>query len=237
GLDEMVRILKGAHEKAEEAGIVMLGGHSIVDSELKYGLAVTGVVHPDKIVRNSTAQIGDMLFLTKPIGTGILSTAIKAGKADPSVDKRICAVMEELNRIPSELMQKHNVNAATDITGYGLLGHMYEMAHGSGVKIRVDYGAVPQIDGTLEYCKKGNIPGGTWNNKQFLNGRVSFPANLSEEEQLILYDAQTSGGLLISLPSGKADSFEKSLKEAGISGTARIGEVVDGPSGTIEVIV
>jgi len=236
-LDEMVKILRGGYDKAAEAGTLILGGHSIIDAEIKYGLAVTGIVHPDKIVTNAAAKPGDRLFLTKPIGTGILSTAIKQNKADDTVEPAICAVMEELNRLPSELMQEFGAHSCTDITGYGLLGHAYEMAAGSGAAMRIRYEAVPQIHGTLEYCKKGAIPGGTWNNKQYLDDKVTFPGDLSEEEQLVLYDAQTSGGLLIAIAPENADAFERALHDAGVTAASQIGEVTDGPPGTIEILI
>ncbi len=234
--DDLVAILTGGHDKCAEAGVTILGGHTIIDQELKYGLSVTGVVHPDKILRNCTARPGDVLFLTKPIGTGILSTALKQDKADVSVEERISAIMEELNKVPSELMQEYGASSCTDVTGYGLLGHAFEMANGSSVSLTISYSAVPQIPGTLEHCKKGAIPGGTWNNKKFLENNVSFSCDLSEEEQLILFDAQTSGGLLIAIPAANADGFEESLHESGIASAARIGEVSDGISGNIEII-
>jgi len=235
-LDVMVAILKGGYSKAQEADVLIVGGHSIIDPELKYGLAVTGVVHPDKILTNAAAMPGDALFLTKPLGTGILSTAIKAGKAGSAVEKTICGVMAELNRIPAELMSVHGAHSCTDITGYGLLGHAYEMASASGVKFRLSYRAVPRIPGALDYCRKGTIPGGTWDNKQYLAGKVVVNAGLSEEEELILYDAQTSGGLLIALPAAGAGAFADALQKAGITGAALIGSVEDAPAGMIEIV-
>jgi selenide,water dikinase len=234
-LEVMSEILLGGQDKAAEAETIIVGGHSIIDPELKYGMAVTGIIHPDKILTNAAAKPGDKLFLTKPIGTGILSTALKAGNADSTVEKTITGIMAELNKTAAELMIKFNANSCTDITGYGLMGHAYEMASGSGVGFRIYYNNVPIIPGTLDYCKKGNIPGGSWNNKSYLQDKVEIKCSLSEEEELILYDAQTSGGLLISVPAESSADFEQALKDSGVVNASVIGEVTESSSGLITI--
>ncbi len=234
-LDTVVAILKGGSDKAGEADALIVGGHSIMDPELKYGLSVTGIVHPDRIVTNTGAQPGDNLILTKPVGTGILSTALKMGKAGTDIEKSISDVMITLNKTASEVMLKFPVNACTDITGYGLLGHSYEMASGSGMKFMIHAGAVPTISGTRELCKKGTIPGGAYTNREFLEDKVSFHFRLTKEDKLILFDPQTSGGLLIAVPGSETESLLKSLHESDITDAVIIGEVQSGLAGTIEV--
>ncbi len=234
-LDIIVAILKGGSDKTGEADALIVGGHSIMDPELKYGLSVTGIVHPDRIVTNAGAQPGDNLILTKPVGTGILSTALKMGKAGSDIEKSISDIMTTLNKTACEVMLKFPVHACTDITGYGLLGHSYEMASGSGLKIMIHAGAVPTIPGTREICKKGTIPGGAYTNGKFLEDKVSFHSQLTKEDKLILFDPQTSGGLLIAVPDSETESLLKSLHESDITDAVIIGEVQSGLAGTIEV--
>ena len=235
-LDIVVAILKGGSDKADESGALIVGGHSIMDPELKYGLSVTGIVHPEQIVTNAGAQPGDNLILTKPVGTGILSTALKVGKASTDMEKSISDVMTTLNKTASEVMLKFQVHACTDITGYGLLGHSYEMASGSGMKFKIHARAVPTIPGTREVCKKGTIPGGAYTNGEFLEDKVSYHSQLTKEDKLILLDPQTSGGLLIAVPDNDTESLLNSLHESDVSDAVIIGEVQSGHAGTIEVV-
>jgi selenide,water dikinase len=234
-IDTVIEILKGGADKAKEADTIILGGHSIMDPEVKYGLAVTGIVHPDKIITNAEAKPGDKLILTKPIGTGILSTAIKFGKASADVEGRICDCMTTLNRKPSEIMQEFGVNSCTDITGYGLLGHAHAMASASGVSMEIQLSQVPLLKDTLEYCNSGNIPGGSYTNKEYLEDKIWFDNELTETEQLVLYDPQTSGGLLISVQEEKADEFLTRLLEADVQDSSIVGAVTSANAGQIDV--
>jgi|YelNatPaOPRAMG01_1025707.scaffolds.fasta_scaffold00008_89 selenide,water dikinase len=226
-LDVLVEILRGGAEKAAEAGVPILGGHTIQDEELKYGLAVTGVVHPDRVVAKAGARPGDHLVLTKPIGTGIATTALKAGRDLGDLLGEVIASMSALNRTASELMLAFDVHAATDITGFGLLGHSYEMASASGVSLRFYFEEVPRFPGVLELAADGYVPGGTANNRLYLQERVIFEEKLSWEEETLLFDAQTSGGLLIACPADRAEELAEELRRRGISLARVIGEVID----------
>ncbi len=220
-------IIKGGVDKAREAGIEIIGGHSIDDPEPKYGLCVTGIVEQDKVVRNDRARVGDLLILTKPIGTGIISKAIKTGDASDDHIKEAVRVMTFLNKGASEAMVEVGVKAATDVTGFGLLGHLYGMLKGSGVGAKIKSSSIPIIQGVYSYAKKGFIPGGTKDNLAFVEKNVIWDDSISQETQYILSDAQTSGGLLISCPKGKKETLVDLLNEAGCLAVAEIGEVVD----------
>ncbi len=225
-------ILKGGLSKIEEAGAVLVGGHSVEDDELKYGLSVTGIVHPEKVVRNSTAEPGDSLVLTKPIGTGIINTAIKADLADPEDVSRAVEVMKTLNKVASEVMVEVGVSACTDVTGFGLLGHASEMAKASGVRIKLYPDAVPVLSGTYKYANMGLVPAGTSRNKEFYMDFLVFESSLEDIMLDILFDPQTSGGLLISVPSSKLDALSNRLVERGSSAFV-VGEVVEGKAGVV----
>ncbi len=226
-LEILAEILRGAYDKTQEADCPIVGGHTIVDDELKFGLSVTGIVHPDKIIKNCEAKPGDKLFLTKPLGTGILSTALKSGKLDQNTTRKITDVMSQLNKIPSELMVKYQANAATDITGFGLLGHTNELAQGSGVSVLLYADSIPYLPEALTLTKEGGyIPGGSWDNKTFLQDKVTFTDNIDEHERMIFFDAQTSGGLLISISPDKSEEFLRALHESGVKDSAIIGEVI-----------
>lgn len=205
----MAKILNGGHDKAKEAGISIVGGHTIDDAEPKYGLVVTGTVRIDRMVRNSTARPEDALVLTKPLGTGIVSTAIKRGVAENRLIRNATRVMTMLNDTASELMMKHGVNAATDVTGYGLLGHLLEMCNASGVSAEVEFSRLPFMDGVESLAKDGVVPGGTKRNLEFVSPSVTFSPSLSAVDKNMAADAQTSGGLLISLPRDSAGAFLK----------------------------
>ena len=224
-LDILSRIFEGGLDIVEKAGIPILGGHTVKDPIPKYGLVVTGKVHKNNLTLNSTAKPGDMLILTKPLGTGIISTAIKKSGATSSIIKESVDVMTHLNLGAAKAMNAVGVNSCTDITGYGLLGHILEMCKGSKVSVAIDYSKLPLIDGVLELAKNGFIPGGTKNNLNFVFSEVMFPENSTKEEQYIMADAQTSGGLLISLPKNKTDALQQLLKKNNCLSSSIIGEV------------
>ena len=229
------RILEGAQAKAEEAGIVIAGGHTVDDSEPKFGLAVTGIVHPDALLRNDTARPGDVLILTKPLGVGIVSTAVKRGLTEEGEAREAAEVMAALNRSAAEAMQTTEVSACTDITGFGFLGHLREMAAGSGVDMVVETDAVPVLASAERYATGDVIPGGTLNNLAHVEPHVAFHPKVSRVTRLILADAQTSGGLLISLPEEKADGLLHALHEAGVTAAAVVGRVTGPGEGHITV--
>ena len=206
-------ILKGGNEKIEEAGAVVVGGHSIKDNELKYGVAVTGVVDPKRIVSNGGAREGDVLFLTKPLGTGIITTGIKRNAVDPDLTRRVVDQMAALNRTAAELMLKYGVHAATDITGYGLLGHSFEMAGASAVAFEIFANRLPILEEALALAGQGMNPGGANDNRAFLEGRVQVDSDLDKNLEHVLYDPQTSGGLLIALPPDRAEEFSAALRD------------------------
>lgn len=219
-------ILAGGVEKAREAGIDVIGGHTVKDPEPKYGLSVTGIVHPDRIIRNSTARAGDLLILTKPLGTGILTTA---RRRDLIADEDLAAAvasMETLNRAASEAMARGRVHAATDVSGFGLIGHLSELTHGSNVGARIDAAAVPLFDDVIELAARGCAPGGTVANlDQALAAGASFADSVSPELRLALCDAQTSGGLLISLAEDSADRLLDELAKRGVEAATVIGRI------------
>ena len=225
-LEVMAEIIKGATDKTQEVGCPIVGGHTISDDELKYGLAVTGTVHPDRIITNSNSQPGDKLILTKPLGMGILTTALKAGKLSEETIEKIITIMARLNKIPAELMVAFKAHAATDISGFGLFGHAWEMARASNVSMQLYADLIPYLpEAMLKTKEAGYISGGSRNNKKFLQDFVTFSENIDEHEQMIFFDAQTSGGLLISTPAEAADDFLVSLHESGVEDAVIIGEV------------
>lgn len=227
-------IMRGAGDKVKEAGATLVGGHSIDDKEPKFGLAVTGTVHPDKVRANAGAKPGDKLILTKPIGVGILTTSIKRSLLSEEEIDRVTTVMATLNKTAAEVMEPYNVHACTDVTGFGLLGHASEMAKGSQAGITIYNEQVPLLPRVRELAEQGVIPGGTKNNFAHLDGEVSFLAQMDELDQLILCDAVTSGGLLISVSGDEANSLLAQLIEKGVE-AALIGEVTDNQKGHIVV--
>ena len=228
-------ILRGGLDKMTEANVVLVGGHSIDDTELKYGLSVTGVIHPDKLITNGGACSGDKLILTKPLGTGIISTALKAGVVSKKTTANITRSMLALNARSSELMQEVGVHACTDITGFGFIGHVVQMAQNSKVGIKVDIDSIPIFPETVELAKRGFLPGGLKRNWEFYSACVKIGNDVPEHVQEILFDPQTSGGLLISLAGVKAKRLLLSLKKAGIEEAAIVGEVVSKPKGIVIV--
>lgn len=227
-------MLKGAHEKAAEAGIEILGGHSVEDPEPRFGLTVTGLIDPGKILRNRGAQDGDALILTKPLGTGIIMTAVKQGLAGEEEAGEAIQVMAMLNRSAAEILRNYPVSSCTDVTGFGLLGHLREMVTGSGVSVEVEYRSVPLLQATLKMAVAGAIPGGSRNNMEFVTEAVEYSSDVPEVMKCILCDAQTSGGLLFSLPSTEAGPCLAALQQAGIAEAAIIGRIVQG-NGLIRV--
>ena len=222
------QILLGASDKVSEAGISIIGGHTLEDTEPKFGLVVTGSIDQKKILTNSSAKPGDAIILTKPVGTGILSTGIKRGHVDPETEKYMIAVMTQLNDKAAGIMTAFPVNACTDITGFGLLGHLKEMIRGSHVGAVIDHEKVPVLPMTWELAAMNMIPGGTRNNLEFVNDIVDWDQSVPELAKVILADAQTSGGLLITLPAREADKFIERCSLVGISDAVVIGNITKG---------
>jgi selenide,water dikinase len=229
-------VLRGGLDKMREAGVLLIGGHSVEDNEIKYGLSVTGVVHPDKVLFNRGARIGDKLILTKPLGTGIISTAVKAEEASDEQMKQVINSMTMLNKKASEMMiAADNVHSCTDITGFGFLGHACEMIEGGDVGLRVNSAAIPVFRGVRELMETGFVPGGLYSNK-------NFRINQAEKEQTcpdwifdVLFDPQTAGGLFFSLPNKQAQKLVEKMRRSGIGDAAVVGEVVADHPGKIFV--
>ena len=228
-------ILAGGLDKMREAGVILVGGHSVEDNELKYGLSVTGVIHPQKVLLNTGARAGDRLVLTKAIGTGIINTALKGGLADEESVAKAIECMATLNRKAAELMMEVKVHACTDVTGFGLLGHACEMIEETDVGVVIYSSSVPLLPETENYARMGLIPGGTIRNRDFRLHMIEMAAGISDVQLLILFDAQTSGGLLISVPESEAETLVERMHEQGIHDAAIIGEVVDKPKRKIIV--
>ena len=218
-------ILRGGHDKAHEAGVVIAGGHTTDDAEPKYGMAVTGVVKPGEQVGNAGALPGDALVLTKPIGTGIITTAGKNDNASDDVLRQAMEIMATLNRAACEAMLRVGVHACTDVTGFGLLGHLRRVAQESGVSARVNLGHVPVIPGAWELLEAGNVSGGTLRNLDSLEDLVRWHPDITNDAKLLLADAQTSGGLLVSLPQERLPAFIQELESRHVP-SAVIGEII-----------
>ncbi len=210
----LTEILRGGTDKAKEAGIPIVGGHSIDDKEPKYGLVVTGEVDENKLIKNYGARDGDALVLTKPLGTGIISTAIKKDLASKEMIKESVNCMTTLNASASKLMGEFNIHAATDVTGFGLLGHLSEMCKASGVSAHIDFDGLQFLGGVLDLAKDDVIPGGTKRNLDFASSFVSFSDSISDTKKYMIADAQTSGGLLVALPQNEAQSYAERCTEA-----------------------
>jgi len=231
GTEVLAQILLGGQDKAHEAGIHIIGGHSIDDAEPKYGLCVTGLVDPRRVLKNQGALAGDALILTKPLGIGIITTAIKRGKAAPGLIARAVAQMSELNRAAGEVLKQPawNVHALTDVTGFGLTGHLRAMLAASQVSGRISAARLPIIDEARALAREGVVPGGTRANLEFaIDNGVTFADLIDEPTRLLIADAQTNGGLLASLPKDRAEECLAALKAAGCSAAAIIGEVAEG---------
>jgi selenide,water dikinase len=219
------QILSGGLSKMIEAGCVVIGGHSIRDAEIKFGYAVTGTIDPRHVLANAGALAGDALLLTKPLGTGVIATAIKKGEAQPEWITAATRSMTTLNRSPAEICRKYEVHGMTDVTGFGLVAHAREMALASGVSLRLTASAVPQLPGALECIERGFIPGGLINNRNFAGCCAQADEDVPELLQTLFFDPQTAGGLLISVSSSAADALLSELRDAGVA-AARIGEVM-----------
>lgn len=219
-------ILKGGNDKAKEAGISIVGGHSIDDNEPKYGLVVTGRGEVDRLVKNSTSHPGDFIILTKPLGTGIIATGIKRGVTEESVIAEATKVMTTLNDDASELMLRLNAHAATDVTGFGLLGHLLEMCQASNVSAKIRFKNLPFIGGVGQLVDKEVVPGGTRRNLDYVSNYVTFSERISNDQKIMAADAQTSGGLLITLPRDRAELFVAKFDEISNIKAVIIGEIV-----------
>ena len=234
-LEILTEIMQGGLEITKQANIPILGGHTIKDPVPKYGLVVTGRVEKENLTLNSTAKAGDVLILTKPLGSGIIATAIKKDKAPKSIMEEAINVMTNLNSGATIAMNAVGVNACTDITGYGLLGHLLEMCKGSNVSVTLEFNEIPLIQGVYELAQKGFIPGGTKRNLDYVSSQVNFSKNISQEQQYILADAQTSGGLLISVAKEKSKDLQKTLTENNTLSSAIVGHVYNPAESTIYV--
>jgi len=232
-LDIIQEVFRGGAEKVAEAGAIIAGGHTVQDEEPKYGLAVTGVIHPERIITKSCARAGDQLILTKPLGVGIITTALRNGAASSEHIDGAVEVMMTLNKDAGEAMQAVGVHAATDITGYGLLGHGLEMAQNSGVGLRIRAGDLPVLPGAPEYARAGHVAGGASRNEQFVAPHIRNYSDLDETLRQILLDPQTSGGLLISVAPDRVDTLLAALQERDVTAW-QVGEVVEGED--IEIV-
>jgi selenide, water dikinase len=226
-LDDLSEILAGGADKMSEAGCVILGGHSVNDDEIKFGYAVTGTVHPDRVKANSGARAGDALVFTKQIGTGVIATALKRGIADPAHVDAAIESMLTLNRAACEAMLAFDIHGCTDVTGFGLIGHAREMALASGVTLEIEAARVQFLPGAVEYARNGAIPGGLKNNREFASCVVEGESEFDD----LLYDPQTSGGLLITLPESQAAAIERAY-----AGAYRIGRVTERGSAAIRIL-
>lgn len=227
-------ILQGGLGIIKKANAAMIGGHSVEDPEIKYGLSVTGIVHPEKFLTNANARPGDLLILTKPLGTGILATALKAGELDKDTTKQITELMATLNKDAAEAVAEVGANACTDITGFGLLGHGLEMAKASNVGIKIDTRKVPVIHEAKTFASMGLVPGGSYTNQRFCSKHLEVDSSVDPILLDIMSDPQTSGGLLISVPKDKAPSLVQKLTERNTPAASIIGEVVKEAPGTIQ---
>ena len=228
-------ILKGGADKTQEAGVAIIGGHTLKTKEPLYGMAVNGIIHPDKIISNANAKVGDSLVLTKPLGIGIITTAIKKDLVEQNVVKEAVSIMTFLNKSASEAMLEVGINAATDITGYGLLGHLHELICASKAGAKIYLSKVPVIDFAWTLAKQKAVPGGTLANLKFLANKVDWDKEITQEAKFILSDAQTSGGLLISVPREKERKLLDALTSKGVPNSTVIGEIVEDEKCRIQV--
>jgi selenide,water dikinase len=225
-LEIMVEILKGGADKVKEAGAIVAGGHTIEDNEPKYGLAVTGLIHPDRVIKNVGAHPGDVLILTKPLGTGIINTAVKGKFADEPTRQAAVEVMTALNDRAAGVMFSLGVSACTDITGFGLLGHLYEILSASGVGGRIYLKKIPVLDQVRNLAEMGLIPGGAYRNLEYLEECLRWDEEIDETDRLILADPQTSGGLLMAVSGERADEAVSAMRAEGVTGV-KIGVIIE----------
>ena len=228
-------VLAGGLETMLRANVALIGGHSVQDREMKYGLSVTGFIHPDRIVQNTGLRAGDRLILTKPIGTGIINTAIKGGIASSETIALVTRLMTALNRDAAQVMSRYPVSACTDITGFGLLGHLAEMITATKVGVRLDAKAIPLIPGTRGFAKQGFIPGGAFNNKAFRSPQLHVEDHIDSLLVDILFDPQTSGGLLMGIAKEYSDDLIRDFHQNGVNAATIVGEVIEAPAARIEI--
>jgi selenide, water dikinase len=224
-MEVLGELLRGGADKVNEAGAVIVGGHTIRGSELTYGLSVTGLIHPDRILRKEGARNGDVLILTKPLGTGIYSTALKNGALSPRREKLFYDSLTALNRAAADGMHGFGADACTDITGFGFLGHALEMARASDVSMRIDVKALPLLPGAIDLAKRGFLTGGGLSNHEYVKDETAFEGRISPALEMLLCDPQTSGGLLVSIPRAKSARYIAALKRRGVGSASVIGEV------------
>ena len=229
-------ILRGGNDKVIEAGASLAGGHSVDDNEPKYGLAVTGIVHPDKILTNSGAKEGDVLILTKPLGSGVLFNASRSKKLPYSELEAILPQIAALNKATIEIAVNFDIHACTDVTGFGIVGHILELAKGSGSQINLSYKDIPFYPNALEMYMKGETTGSNKANRKLSEGFLKIDKRLSEKEEELLFDPQTSGGLLLSLPDFQSDELINQLKKQGIDNVVKIGEVIASNKAFVHII-
>ncbi|VEN73588.1 Selenide, water dikinase [Candidatus Desulfarcum epimagneticum] len=229
------RVIEGGLDKITEAGAVLVGGHTLDDPELKYGLSVTGFVSPDRVLTKKNLRPGWRLILTKPLGTGVINTVVKGGLASKELEKRVASLMAALNRDAAAVMKGHDVSACTDITGFGLLGHLTEMVSGSGLGARIFAEKVPLIPEALEYGRMGMFPAGAFRNRDFYQSMVRVSPAVDPVLRDLLFDPQTSGGLLMCVNPDQADAVADELSQAGMTEARIIGEAIPGPDEMIEV--
>jgi selenide,water dikinase len=229
-------ILRGGHDKVEEAGACLVGGHTVDDEEPKYGLTVIGAVHPDRVITNAGSQPGDALILTKPLGTGVLFNAVRSGKLKQrDLEDDVLPTVATLNGTAMEVALRFDLHACTDITGFGIAGHLFEISHGSGSTVRLDYRSLPLYPDTLEMYKKGESTGSNLANRAMVHQDLTIRASLTRHEEQVLFDPQTSGGLLLAVPGDQADDLVSALNDAGVPVAVRVAEVIEGSPG-IEVV-
>ncbi|KGK90386.1 segregation protein A [Desulfosporosinus sp. HMP52] len=234
-MEVLAKILQGGSDKIRESGAILVGGHSIDDPEPKYGLSVTGIVHPDHVLSNAKAKPGDVLVFTKPLGVGIITTGIKRGIVSPEAEAEVIKVMATLNKGAAEAAISVGVHAVTDVTGFGLLGHLHEMLEASGCSADIYAEAVPVLDSVWDCIQQKAIPGGTQANRRHLENKVDFEEKVSEELRIVFFDAITSGGLLISVPEDRVELLIKELQANNTPAAAVIGRVNQGEHGRIAV--
>jgi selenide, water dikinase len=229
-------VLRGGSDKAKEAGALIVGGHSVADEEVKYGMAVTGLIDPHRVIRNVGAKVGDALVLTKALGTGVLMTAFKRDRLAPEYYEAAVASMAALNGRAAEVMLQFEVHAATDVTGFGLVGHCSKMADGSGVTLVFEESDLPLLPGALECCREGFIPGGGTRNREFFGAHTKLSGEVADEMATIAFDPQTSGGLLIAVPDPEAIKLVAALHRAGVTEACIVGRVAPRSDFAIEVV-
>ncbi len=234
-IEVLRQVLAGGLDKIKEAGAALVGGHSISDAEMKYGLSVTGSVHPDRVMTNRGARAGDAMILTKPLGTGVINTALKRQKASGETVDLVTAAMAELNRAAAEVLLPAGPSACTDVTGFGLAGHAAEMIEGSGLGLVLRAHGLPLFPGALDLAAAGCKPGGLERNRDYRQAMVDVDDGVPDSLVDLIYDPQTSGGLLVAVPASRAADLVRALHDAGVTAAAVIGEVVDQPQGRIRL--